>query len=496
MLKKKNWIKTLPAGAIAVIFLSSNLVSVPAAAAAGSLKVTVGYELGDTYTKAEMTIPELEKTYSVDRQIYSWINSDGKVGTTEAEGIYLTGLMDDLGIDTDSVSHYHFQMTDIDSGADASKEWTPQQLLNTKYSMYPCFQKCVSDSSWQLSDFFNMAATRSAASFLPGAWSAYCTPVPPMIAFEEKSCSWSNGGVATTLDYSGISDEAMPQLLFGQAGMNNSGNGYLDQQIQEINVLFSGYPTVTVDNSDLKGKIGSECHVKVSVTTPDTVLTEKLTDSALSQIQWSSSNAAVAEVDENGLVTFLSDGTATITASYNGAEYKVSVTSGTGNGQGGSGGKSGGNGDTPSGDGGSKSGDTSGSGKGSSGDSSSGNNGTSGNSGSSANTEKTGTSISTSKPKSESDHKTADSGSTTAKESTKTTSAQKGGIQGKSQDSISTSVSGSGNAVKIYELKKDTVALPEIKKEDKLMGMIASGTVILIVIGAAAEFIYFRRQLK
>lgn len=291
--------------------------------------VSVGYWGGEKYTRAEMKMPELIAMYGTDKQIYTWIDKNGNAGTSEAEGIYIYRLMNELGINMDSIYEYNFRIKDGNNGTESIKQWTPSQLFDTKYSLYPAYLQCLTDDTWWLSDFFNMAANRSSASYLQNAWDEK-EEVEPMLALYKKNSIWKDGITPSTLDFTDLSALAMPQLLFGQSGMNNSGRGYAEEGVEEIDIWFSGYPTITVDSSELKGDIGSTCRVKISVSTPDEFLTEQIAEGSMLQIQWSSDDESIAKVDSNGNVTFVNDGTTNVTANYNGNHYTVEVTSGTG----------------------------------------------------------------------------------------------------------------------------------------------------------------------
>lgn len=524
--RKKKRINILPAWMLLIFLLcitgEENTVS--AAEADAKFTVTVGYWGGESYTKAEKTIGELAAELGTDRQIYTWIDNDGKAGTSETEGIYISRLMDELGINKDSIYSYNFAIINAGSGTTGIKQWTPSQIFDLKYSFCNSFQKCVADDTWHLSNFFNMKETRSAASYLQTAWDEK-EQVEPMFVLYKKNCVWTDGAPASSLDFSDLSDNEMPQMLFGQASVNNSGRGFSEEKVLELNIWFSGYPDVSVDSSDIKGDIGSTCKIKISVGTPDEFLTEKLSENIASQIQWSSGDGSVAKVDENGNVTFLTDGMTSITAIYNGVKYTIGVTSGTGckiddSGNGGDCSDSSleDSHDSSDGDGSSEdSGEQESSDTSSESDSSTSSTSDNDNSKDFDNKKKGETDgapkkdskdkhVETAKNvnkdvsqkvaslKNIDENKTSVNKTTVTPTEAKDSKEQQSSTVKSANSSNALSIS-SGNATKIYELPQNSMALPEINTHSIFSKVIAICAVAMIIGGIIGEFVYFKRQL-
>lgn len=118
----------------------------------------------------------------------------------------------------------------------------------------------------------------------------------------------------------------------------------------------------TTQSSDISVGVGSKVQLYLRVVDGGTV-----SGDPLSSATWSSGNVLVATVTTNGLVTALKEGTATITAKYDGGQdtIKITVGSGTSSSDVPSGGSSSGSGTTTGGGSGSGSGTSSGTGSGS-----------------------------------------------------------------------------------------------------------------------------------
>ncbi len=76
------------------------------------IKVTVGYWGGKDYVKKEVSLSELESACGVHQQVYTWINAGEAPGTTEAEGVYISDIMDYCGVNRSSVYYYNFYTVD------------------------------------------------------------------------------------------------------------------------------------------------------------------------------------------------------------------------------------------------------------------------------------------------------------------------------------------------------------------------------------------------
>ncbi|EAO7496414.1 hypothetical protein AKL48_25105, partial [Salmonella enterica] len=76
---------------------------------------------------------------------------------------------------------------------------------------------------------------------------------------------------------------------------------------------------LTVSDSRLELKEGEDVSPVVTATYPD------LSTEEVMQVEWSSSNEKVAVVDEQGKITAIKEGMATITANYGGKRIRITI---------------------------------------------------------------------------------------------------------------------------------------------------------------------------
>ena len=92
--------------------------------------------------------------------------------------------------------------------------------------------------------------------------------------------------------------------------------------VHTIYVMFSGTPKLTSSESNIEGKVGSDHQLKVTAAAADEALEKVVQDN----IEWSSSDTRIVDVDDDGYLTFNSEGTATIYATSGGGTKKFTVT--------------------------------------------------------------------------------------------------------------------------------------------------------------------------
>lgn len=452
------------------------------------LTVTVGYWGDEEYTKGKVPLTTLAEKCGLNREIYTWIDKNPTAGTTEAEGIYLTDLMDYFQIDMNSVYYYNFYTLDADTYAGAMEQWTSSRIFGPQYTFKAGFLRIVKDydenkedyianpdSHYYLSDFFNMDESQEDVSFLSDAWD-FKESVKPMLALKTRSVRWTDGVPPVQLDFSNIKSDDTPQLIYGQSDLNTTGRANQAKMVYKVHIWFKGYPTITTDASQLKGRVGSKKQIKLSVATPDDFLSQSIA----TKIQWETSDSSVAKVDSNGVVTFIKKGKATISASYTAQDGKKVGTSVTVNAS---------NGSDGSGDG--TGGDSSGNkGKGSN---SSGTNGT-GDSGNkngdgqnSSGTDKSGDSGETS-----SEYLKTVAGGGNSKGGKETSNS---GEKAETTTTTSKEKEADATSVKIYEIPKKSSVLGNIKSTKSYVKEIGGLAVLLFLAGGLWEGIYFRRQV-
>ncbi|MCU6763289.1 Bacterial Ig-like domain (group 2) [uncultured Roseburia sp.] len=310
------------------------------AAGSSTVSITVGYWGGKEYTKKIVSMDELEANCGTNQVIYTWIDNLPAAGTTEAEGVYLRDVMDYAGIDMSSVLYYNFYTTDAGSYDGAWEQWSNDQLFGTRYSFASCFQQAVDDyladpedyranpeAHYKVSDFIQDSDKRGEVEYLQEAWDNR-ESVEPMLMLKGHSMRWNGDGIASYLDFTEMKSEERPCLMFGQKSRTDTGRSKMAKLVEKIHIWFDGYPTITSNSADLEGEIGSKQQVTATVQSPDEFLSQEIAK----DLEWVSSDKDVAVVDADGNVTIVGEGTAKISAKYNGKAYFSVGVSGTGNG--------------------------------------------------------------------------------------------------------------------------------------------------------------------
>ena len=420
------------------------------------ISITVGFWGDEGYVKKEVSLSELERECGTYREMYTWINQGSSPGITEAEGIYVLDVMYYCGIDPSSVYYYNFQTMDSATYANSNQQWTRSQLFGARYSYANCFQAALEDYQsdpedymdnperhYTISDFFDFSNHK----YSNDAWNNRYR-VEPMLALKTRSTSWRSYVPASSLDYSNMSSNGKPILLFGQTGRNDITRNLMAQMVKSVHIWFNGYPDIELSSDDLTGKVGSEKRYTVTINTPDEFLSEQVAQ----RLEIRSSNGNVAEVDQQGNIKITGEGTAEITAVYNGRNYgSLTVT---------------GNSDKAE-----KNGSGTGSGS-SSGD---------GNGSSKGDGNKTGAG--------ESNAMKGDTGKGLTALSQDQKSAQQIGSAGGQS-------SGSGdNNVKVYKISEADDVYVESRLKKSLLRILWAAGIASIALGAVIEVVYFRGQV-
>ncbi len=277
---------------------------------ADTLTIKIGYFGGPYYTKKVYTLSDFDKLPQV-KQAYNFIDSMNAVCVDAATGVKLTNLLEDAGIDVNSVQKFYFYSSDIKKGWYQSLD--KSYLLDTPRYYYPNLA-----SSW---DYEKGTSTAEAVY---GA-----VRVDPIIAYKDN---WQR--YVTEPDFSVYDTSTRFRLLFGQADPDTKTATQSVKWVHAIEVMLGGMPPseITLDQSNINKKVGSTVRLTATVAPYDA--TDK-------SVIWSSSDPDVATVDKTGLVTIVGPGTATITVStvvggltatcvVNGQGQEIAVSAGAG----------------------------------------------------------------------------------------------------------------------------------------------------------------------
>jgi len=249
-----------------------------------TLTIKVGYFGGPYYTKKVYTVSDLEAMPQV-QQAYTFIDNMPAVCIDSARGVRLTDLLEDCGIDVNSVQSFYFYATDIKKGW---YECLPKSfLLDADRYYYP-----------NLPEHWNSNSQSSIPGAVYGA-----VRVDPIMAIEDN---WQR--FALFPDFTQMSTKNRFRLVFGQNDTVTHTAIRSAKWVHAIEVMLGGTPPagVSLDQDMINLKVGSTVRLTATVS-PDEAVDQRVT--------WDSSNTSVATVDENGTVTIAGPGKAIITVS-------------------------------------------------------------------------------------------------------------------------------------------------------------------------------------
>ena len=250
---------------------------------AETLTITVGYYGGTYYTKKVFTYDEMVKLATV-RQVYSYIDNMPAVCLTAAIGVPMTRLLEEAGVDVNSVHNFNFYCADV------ARTWytsmTKAQLLDTPRFYYPKLS-----SRWDYDEMKPLSMATADAE-----------EVEALIAISDK---WRR--FATEIDFTDMTETTRYRLVFGQADIYSLEASKSAKWVHTIAVTLGGSPPrgITTDSSILDGKVGSTYTISANVEKSDATTDTRVT--------WSSSDESIAIVDRNGKVTIIGEGEAVIT---------------------------------------------------------------------------------------------------------------------------------------------------------------------------------------
>lgn len=247
-----------------------------------TLTVKVGY-FGTPYNTLKVfTFSELEAMANV-YQAYTFIDSMPAVVLDSAQGVRLVDILESCDIDINSIDKLYFYTTDVNT------EWyqslSKSFLLDTKRYYYPNLPE-----RWDYDE----------EEALPGAEEG-AIPVEPIITVRDY---WKR--FATTPDFTQMVESNGFRLVFGQTDTHTSTAMRSAKWVREISVMLIGKPPdqVSLNQNTINAKIGSSVQLEATVGP---------SDAADKRVTWSSSNPAVATVDDSGRISVIAAGTATIT---------------------------------------------------------------------------------------------------------------------------------------------------------------------------------------
>lgn len=247
-----------------------------------TLTVKAGY-FGSPYNTVKVfSLSDLEAMPQV-QQAYTFIDIMPSVVLDSAQGVKLTDILLKAGIDINSIDTIYFYTTDV--GKSWYQSLPKSYLLDTKRYYYPNLP-----SHW---DYDQQVA-------LPGAEDG-AVEVDTIIAIRDN---WNR--FATEPDFSQMNRDECFRLLFGQVDTHTDTAMRSAKWIREISVMLIGHAPseVTLNQNTADALVGSTIQLEATVGP---------SDAGNKSVIWSSSNPEVATVDQSGLVSVISPGTATIT---------------------------------------------------------------------------------------------------------------------------------------------------------------------------------------
>lgn len=251
---------------------------------ADTLTIKVGYFGGPYYTKKIYTLNDFDKLSQVE-QTYTFIDSISAVCIDRAKGVKLVDLIEDAGIDINSVQKFYFYSTDIKNGWYQCLD--KSFLLDTPRYYYP-----------NLPSYWDYETNTSLPEAVYGA-----VRVDPVIAYQDN---WRRYEAASDDSYYDTSTRF--RLLLGQKDTTDHDAPLSVKWVHAIEIMLGGMPPeqVTLKRNLISLKVGSAFQLTATVA-PD--------EAAEKSVTWTSSDTSVAAVDENGLVTVTGPGKAVITVS-------------------------------------------------------------------------------------------------------------------------------------------------------------------------------------
>ena len=279
--------------------------------AVDELTIKIGYygwPTSDYVEKAVFSASDLYDMGAYD-EFYSYWDGSKRVAIDSSYGVPISTILDAAGIDQSSIANLDFWTADSGNGAFTSFTW--KQLLGTKRYYFQ-----------DLATFFYYDEEGNLCCDEDEAWN-YAQRVEPMMALEEN-WTWYELGTADATGTDNLGTANRFRLNFGQTSPTEKRTFNSAKMVHTIYVMFSGTPQLTSDETNIDAKVGSEHQLRITAAAVD----EALEDVIQSNIEWSSSDTSVVEVDDMGNLTFKKKGTATIYATSGGATRTFTITVG------------------------------------------------------------------------------------------------------------------------------------------------------------------------
>lgn len=300
--------------------------------AVDTLKIKVGYygwNPSEYVDKASFSDGQIRSMPTI-QCTYSYFDGSTRVAIDSARGVAMSSILSAAGIDQGSISCISFYTADSGNGAYRTK--TMQELLLSNRYFFNDLSAYISkDENGQLvvdDEVWNSASS-----------------VQTMLAYEESWVWYNIGTVGTGPSWGSLTTQNRFRLNFGQQYPLETETSASAKMVHTMYVMFSGAPVITVDQTNISGKVGTKHKVKVTAAAADEALTEKVNQ----KFTYSSSDESVATVDEDGTIHIVGKGTATITISSAGGTAQITVNGGkTEGGDDGDGDGKGGKSDKPS----------------------------------------------------------------------------------------------------------------------------------------------------
>ena len=309
----KHYKRIIAIAGVVTLFVMQAFVVLPvvtgasdasAETAGDTLEVRVQYsmERGDKVrTKATFSKEEL-KSMGFDTLYYSNLTAAGGIMRLVAKGPLIADIIKAAGIDTNSVEYVAFRTKD---GRGTHKRYSETYYMTTHLQATRWYYPYL-HLHYVHNDDMSITPTEGALDDR--------VPVPAILAIESGSTKYNKYEI-TEKD---LSTKESYRFCLGQTNMQ-VGVDSVDDDISSsdsakyifgMDVVLSGYPPidgVDISASRKAAKIGSQIRLTANVTGGGLKYEN-------SDLEWTSSNAAIAEVDLNGVVTIKGEGEVTITA--------------------------------------------------------------------------------------------------------------------------------------------------------------------------------------
>lgn len=300
-----------------------------------TLEVYVGYAGGPYYLKHTFTYDELaamSKTYE-----YSALNSGQflvkyKTSGVALEDLFAAAIDDTTGtsVNTDQVWRLAFETEDNykpDDGGYGNTAWywdyykdiATTDVLNTAKTPRYYYSN--------LAEYFDF----SSKEIYPGYESKVkesAVAVPSMIALD-----YYKNTITSITDWTDVDSADMSfgsyRLVYGQTSPTDVGMGDQVHSIKAIYCIYQGKPSVTVDQTDIKGYIGDTVDLSATIESADALIDQL----GAANIDWSTLDTDIVNIYDNkdGTVTlfFKGNGDASISLSYGESPYSEFLSSGS-----------------------------------------------------------------------------------------------------------------------------------------------------------------------